>query len=668
MLGETISHYKIVEKLGEGGMGVVYKAEDIKLRRTVALKFLSPNALGTTEEKARFIHEAQAAAALNHPNICTIYEVDESEGRSYIAMEYIEGPSLKDNIASGPLKMEEAQRIAMQVAEGLNEAHQRQIVHRDIKPANIMITASGRVKIMDFGMAKSPELAKLTREGTTLGTASYMSPEQGHGEPVDSRSDIWSLGVILHEMVTGKLPFKGDYEQAVLYSILHEDPKPMTAFRTGVPLELERIAHKAMKKNQDERYQHADELLADLRTLSAQTGAPVQSGRSEKKRFTKGGLGLVLSAIIVIIAAFILFRSYLSPEKRPMIESIAVLPLDNLSGDPEQEYFADGMTEALIADLAKIGTFKVISRTSVMRYKNSQKSLPEIGRELDVDVILEGSVMQVGGRVRITAQLIEAVTDRHLWAENYERDMRDILALQSDVARAIAREINIKLAPLGIGGSSGELRVDPLAYEAYLKGRYHWNKTRASDSGKSIAYFEETSRIDPEYAQCFAALAEAFLVICVCGYLPAREAYQKINAYAQRAITIDIESAAAYSALAAASFKLGNDWEVAEEYFIKAISLNPNYATAHQWYADFLTSSGRHDEALEQILVALKLDPLSLIFHQTLGFIYYYARRYDEAIEQCRKTIELDKNYLAPQENQKGFYMPIMRWYSNTNR
>ena len=647
MLGETISHYKIIEKLGEGGMGVVYKAEDTKLRRTVALKFLSPHALGTEEEKARFIHEAQAAAALNHPNICTIYEVDESEDRSYIAMEYIEGPSLKDIIASGPLKMEEAQRIAMQVAEGLHEAHQKQIVHRDVKPANIMITARGRVKIMDFGMAKSPGLAKLTREGTTLGTASYMSPEQGHGEPVDSRSDIWSLGVILHEMVTGKLPFKGDYEQAVLYSILHEDPEPMTALRTGVPLELERIANKAMTKNPDARYQHADELLADLRSLTAETGSTERAKGSEKKGFTKGRLGLIFGAIVIIASAFVLARIYLFPDKSQVIDSIAVLPLDNLSGDPDQEYFADGMTEALIADLAKLGTLKVISRTSVMRYKDTNKSLPEIARELDVDAILEGSVMKVGDRVRITAQLIEAVSDRHLWAESYEREMRDVLALQSDVARAIAREIDIKLAPNESVGSTDARQVDPDAYEAYLKGRYHWNKRTEQDISKGIKYFEEAIRIDPDYAQAYAAIAEAFAILSDWGYYPPREADKKVREFAQRALSIDNESAAAYSALGLASYDIDYNWEVAEEYYKKAILLNPNYATAHQWYSHLLSTSKRHDEAIEEAKRALQLDPLSLVINQSLGIAYYFARRYDEAIEQCRRTMELDENFLS---------------------
>jgi serine/threonine protein kinase/tetratricopeptide (TPR) repeat protein len=634
MIGQTISHYKILEKLGEGGMGVVYKAEDTKLKRTVALKFLSPQALGTEDEKNRFIHEAQSAAALNHPNICTVHEIDEREGQPFIAMEYIEGQSLKDIIASGPLKLGEARNIAMQIAEGLHEAHRRSIVHRDIKPANIMITDAGRVKIMDFGLAKSPGKTQLTREGTTIGTVAYMSPEQARGEKVDHRTDIWSLGVVLYEMISGQSPFKGDHEQAIVYSIVNEEPRPLTHLRTAVPVELERIARKAMAKSPRDRYQHADELMVDLRSLTVEIdSAGVTTGPAKK--------GLV----VIIAIALVLARLYLIPEKSEVIDSLAVLPLENLSGDPGQEYFADGMTEELIADLAKMSTLKVISRTSVMRYKETRKSVPEIARELDVDAILEGSVLQISGRVRITTQLIDAASDRHLWAESYERDLRDVLALQSDVARAIAREINIKLAPGEEGGLSSARQVDPQAYEAYLKGRYHWNKRTEQGIGKGIEYFEEAIRIDPDYAQAYAAIAEAFISLGDWGYYPPRETQEKTKDYAQKALAIDDESAAAYSALARVSRDIDFNWEVAEEYFKKAILLNPNYETAHQWYSAFLSCSGRHDEAIEQAKRAIQLDPLSLVINQTLGFSYYYARRYDEAIEQGRKTLELDKNF-----------------------
>jgi serine/threonine protein kinase/tetratricopeptide (TPR) repeat protein len=645
MIGKTISHYTILEELGRGGMGVVYLAEDTKLRRSVALKFLTPQALGTEDEKTRFIHEAQAAAALNHPNICTVYEIDEAEGRSFIAMEYVEGRSLKDIIASGPMKLEEAQGIAMQIAGALHAAHQKQIVHRDIKPANIMITDEGRVKIMDFGLAKSPGRTQLTREGTTLGTVAYMSPEQSRGEAVDSRTDIWSLGVMLYEMVTGQRPFKGEYEQAVIYSIMSEAPEPVTALRTGVPVELERIAHKAMAKKASDRYQHADELLVDLRALSAEITTTGIAKGPAKTGFTGKRIGLIFSSVIIIIAALVLARLFLFPEKSETIDSIAVKPLENLSGDPDQEYFVDGMTEALIADLAKIGTIKVISRTSVMRYKNTEKSLPEIANELGVDAIVEGSVMQAGGRVRITAQLIEADEDHHLWAEHYERDLRDVLALQREVARAIASEINVTLAPREKGGKSGVDRIDPKAYEAYLKGRYHWNKRTKRDLEKSIEYYEEAIRIDSDYAEAYAGLAEAYTILRNWGFYPAKEANQKAKEYANKALSIDNQSAAAYSVLAMESMEYDFDWEVAEEYFKKAIASNPNYATAHQWYGEFLSRTGRQDEAIQMANRALQLDPLSLVINTNVAFRYYQARRCDEALEQCRIALEMDKNF-----------------------
>ncbi len=645
MIGQTISHYKILEKLGEGGMGVVYKAEDTKLKRTVALKFLSPQALGTEEEKARFIHEAQSAAALNHPNICTVYEIDEREGQPFIAMEYIEGQSLEGIIASGPLKLGEAQNVAMQIAEGLHEAHRRRIVHRDIKSANIMITHEGRVKIMDFGLAKSPGRTQLTREGTTVGTVAYMSPEQTRGEEVDHRTDIWSLGVVLYEMISGQSPFKGDHEQAIVYSIVNEEPKPLTHLRTAVPVELERITRKAMAKSPRDRYQHADEVMVDLRSLTVEIDSAGVTTGPAKKGFTRKRFGLVFGTVVVIAIALVLARLYLIPEKSEVIDSLAVLPLENLSGDPDQEYFADGMTEALIAGLGKMGTLKVISRTSVMRYKETRKSIPEIARELDVDAILEGSVLQISGRVRITTQLIDAASDRHLWAESYERDLRDVLALQSDVACAIAREINIKLAPREKGESFSVRQIDPRAHEAYLKGRYHWNKRTEQGIGKGIEHFEEAIRIDPDYAQAYAAIAEAFVVLGDWGYYPPRETEKKIRDYAQKALAIDDELAAAYSALAKVSGDFDFSWDVAEEYYKKAILLNPNYETAHQWYSSFLSSLGRHDEAIEHAKQAIRLDPLSLVINQNLSLAYYYARRYDEAIEQGRKALELDKNF-----------------------
>jgi TolB-like protein/Tfp pilus assembly protein PilF len=385
--------------------------------------------------------------------------------------------------------------------------------------------------------------------------------------------------------------------------------------------------------------------MVDLRSLAVEIDTTGMTSGPTKKGFTRKHIGLVFGTAVIIVITLVLARLYLVPEKSEAIDSLAVLPLENLSGDPDQEYFADGMTEALIAGLAKMGTLKVISRTSVMRYKETRRSIPEIARELDVDAILEGSVLQISGRVRITTQLIDAASDRHLWAESYERDLRDVLALQSDVARAIAREINVKLAPREKGESSSGRQVDPRAYEAYLKGRYHWNKRTEQGIGKGIEHFEEAIRIDPDYAQAYAAIAEAFVALGDWGYYPPREAHKKTRDYAQKALAIDDESGAGYSALARVSRDIDFNWETAEGYYKKTILLNPNYEIAHQWYSALLSSLGRHDEAIEHAKQAVQLDPLSLVINQNLSFVYYYARRNDEAIEQSRKTLELDKNF-----------------------
>jgi TolB-like protein/Tfp pilus assembly protein PilF len=400
-----------------------------------------------------------------------------------------------------------------------------------------------------------------------------------------------------------------------------------------------------MTKDPDRRYQHADEMLADLRSLSERTGPSASPKERELHGFRKGRYAVILTVAVILAAVLYLGRSYLLPAKNDAIESIAVLPLDNLSGDPDQEYFVDGMTEALIADLAKIRILKVISRTSVMRYKDTKKSLPDIARELGVDAIVEGSVMQAGGRVRITAQLIEASSDRHLWAENYERDMKDILALQSEVARAIAQEIDIKLTVPKGDKSYSTTQVDPRALEAYLRGRYHWNKREEENVRKGLEYFYEAVRIDADYAQAYAAIAEAYVILSNWGYSPPREANKLVKEFAQRALSIDDECASAYAALGLASNDIDYKWDIPEEYYRKALSLNPNYATAHQWYSHLLSALKRHDEAIDHAKLALQLDPLSAVINQSLSYAYYHARRYDEAIEQSRKCLELDKDF-----------------------
>ena len=646
MIGKTISHYRILEKLGEGGMGVVYKAHDTKLGRFVALKFLPTELTRDVEARHRFTQEARAASALDHPNICTIHEIDETnEGQTFIAMACYEGESLKTKIERGPLKLDEALEIAAQIAQGLAKAHGQGIIHRDIKPANILVTKDGFVKIVDFGVAKLIGGAALTKAGSSLGTVAYMSPEQARGQEIDARSDIFSLGAVLYEMLAGRHAFPGEYDQVTLYAIMNENPEPVTALRSGIPIELERIVTKMLAKSPGDRYQRLDEFLVDLRALRKQVESRGEARVHPAARRRRPRIALTIAAAAVIVAVGIpVMRSMFFHRAGP-IDSIAVLPLENLSGDPAQEYFADGMTEALITDLAKIGALKVISRTSVMRFKDTKEPLPKIARELGVDAVIEGSVLLVGDRVRITAQLLEASTDRHLWAESYERDLRDVLSLQQEVARAIAAAIKVALTPAETAKLTKASPVDPKVHDLYLRGRYHWNKRTPEDLERSIEYFQKTIAADPRFAPAYAAMADAYLVIANWGYKDPREMYALSKQYAEKAIDIDDQLSQAYADLAGVEEFLNFNRQEAERLFKRAIELNPNNSTAHQWYAEFLSYRGRHEEALAEIDTALAIDPLSMIIGQEKAAVLLQARRYDEAIAQCRRTLDLDEEF-----------------------
>jgi serine/threonine-protein kinase len=647
MVGKTISHYKILEELGRGGMGVVYKAQDTKLKRTVALKFLTPQALGDEAEKSRLVHEAQAAAVLDHPNICTVYEIDESEGQTFISMAHIEGRPLEEKIEAGPLKLEEVLNIGIQTAEGLQAAHDKGIVHRDIKSANVMVTEKGQAKIMDFGLAKLAGRTVVTKEGTTLGTIAYMSPEQARGEMIDHRSDIWSFGVILYEMIAGQLPFKGEYEQAIVYSIMNEDTEPLTAKRTGVPMELERIVNKATAKSQDERYQHVDEMLVDLRSVAknlelppvAIKESPTKATLLEKKRILLYG---VVSALIII---FIGVGYYFTKEQSEAINSIAVLPLENFSGDPEQDYFVEGMHEALITDLSKISALKVISRTSVMRYKETEKSMPEIARELDVDALIEGSILRVEGQVRITAQLIHGPSDKHLWAGNYDRDLRNVLALLSEVAQAITGEIEVVLTQQEEERLAGARPVDPEAHEAYFKGRYSFNKLTGAGFRKALKYYQEALDIDPNFAQAWVGLASAHYVLGFFGHEPHDEVVPQSRAAALKALELDEGLGMAHAVLGWIKLYFDWDWSGAEEQLQQAIELNPHNALVRHGYADYLGVMGRVEESLRQVMIGRRSDPMSPLAILPLFGHLCFARHYDKCIKESQKMLELDPDF-----------------------
>ena len=646
MIGQTISHYKILDKLGEGGMGVVYKAQDLKLDRLVALKFLPPHLAADEDDKKRFIHEGKAASSLDHPNICNVHEVDETpNGQLFIAMAIYDGASLSKKIEKSPLKIEEALDIATQVAEGLQAAHEKGITHRDIKSSNVIVTEKGRAIIMDFGLARSAGATQLTKTGSTLGTVPYMSPEQARGEKVDHRSDIWSLGAVIYEMVTGQLPFRSQYNEAIIYSILNESPQPITALRSGVPMELERIVKKCLEKNPADRYQHAEELIVDLRKVKGQAGKDVFAFKPNllvrSKSFIYGGAVIVLGLLVLL--ALPLLKG-----KEESIHSIAVLPLENFSRDPEQEYFADGMTEALITDLAKISALRVISRTSVMHFKATQKTAPEIAKELNVDAIVVGSVQRVGDRVRITAQLLHAPTDRHLWAESYERNLTDVLALQSEVALAIAKEIRAKVTPQEEARFTSAHPIKREPYEAYLLGRFHLRSLNEQDLEQAINQFERAIQLAPDDAAAYAGLSNAWLERGIWGAKTHREVESPARTAALKAVELDAQLSEAHASLSTIKFVYDWDWGGAENGFKRALDIDPGNLDVHTQYAYLLMALGRHTEAVSEMHTAEQLDPLSSQTQADYGRVLYRARKYEDAISHLKRAIELEgRNYSA---------------------
>ena len=648
MLGETISHYRILEKLGQGGMGVVYKAHDTKLDRELAIKFLPPHLSADPHAVKRFVREAKAASALNHSAIGVIYDIDETEdGQTFIAMAYYEGGTLREKIDSGRLTTDAAVAIAAQIASGLARAHEKGIVHRDIKPQNILLTRDGEAKIIDFGLAKLAGRTKLTRDGRTLGTAAYMSPEQARGEDVDKRSDIFSLGTILYEMLAGEPPFKGEHDAALLYELVHEEPVPLSDTKPGIRPELEYIVGRALDKSRDERYQNAGDLIADIESL------PDEHSISMGKRLVgRGGflgrrktLGISAIAGMALLFAVILMYQFLWLGEA--IDSIAVLPLVSMSDNQDEEYFINGLTGELISQLAQIGGLKVISRTSSMQYKNTDKSLPEIAKDLNVKAVLEGAVLRVGDRVRISLELIHAGTDRSIWADSYERDLSDILVLQGEVALDVAKKIKIKLTAEEKEQLTSIQPVNLEAHEAYMKGRFYWNQRTLPALEKSLEYFKEAIAADSSYASAYAGLADSYIMLGNYGSYDPSAVYPQARKAALKALELNDQLADVHTSLAIVKFHYDWDLSGAEEEFELAVSLNPNYATAHHWYAIYLAVSGRHEKSIEEIQKALSVDPVSLIVNAAVGLIYYYAGDYDEAIRRSEQTLDMNKDFFA---------------------
>jgi serine/threonine-protein kinase len=651
MIGKTLAHYRILEKIGAGGMGEVYRAHDQRLERDVALKVLPAGTLTNEIARKRFRKEALALSKLNHPNIQTVHDFDTRDGVDFLVTEYIPGVTLDDKLAAGPLSEKEIARLGAQLTEGLAAAHAQRVVHRDLKPGNLRLTADGRLKILDFGIARLlPPVREAATETFTemlgvAGTLPYMAPEQLRGEAVDARSDIYAVGVVLYEMATGRRPFQAKLSTALTDAILHQPPPLPSGFNRRISPVLENIVLKALEKDPERRYQSARELRVDLERFGTPVSATVPvRPRRLRRRWPLAGVGTLatLAAVLLTLNVSGLRHRLLGRAPPGQITSLAVLPLENLTHEPEQEYFADGMTDALITDLSKIGALKVISRTSSMRYKGSDKPLPEIARELGVDGIVEGSVLRAGDQVRITAQLIHARTDEHVWSRSYDRSLSNILSLQSEVARAIAEEIEVSLTPQEEARLAGTRPVDPASHEAYLKGRYHWNKRTPEGLKRGFQYFEQAIEENPTNALAYAGLADSYALHWS---LPAREAARKEKAAALRALEIDDTLAEAHISLADAKDKEW-DWLGADREYKRALELNPNYATAHHWYSIHLNTRGKHQQAVAEARRALELDPLSVIIQANLGGRLYYARRYDEALEQCGNALEMDPDFV----------------------
>jgi len=655
MVGRTLGHYRIVERLGAGGMGEVYRAHDERLRRDVALKILLPTNVIDEAARKRFGKEALALSRLNHPNIATVFDFDTQQGVDFLVMEYVGGEAFTTRLSAGPLSDKEIARLGLQLAEGLAAAHDQGVVHRDLKPGNLKLTSDGRLKILDFGLAKlvqppsaGAETATLTESHGPVGTLPYMAPEQLHAGKEDPRTDIWAAGLVLYEMATGCRAFAEVDSARLVTAILTKPPPSPSGLNRRISPGLDNIIGKCLEKDPENRYQSARELAVDLRRLAAATVGVTQSPRpAGRQRLIVPGAVILLSTGLVVL--FLLDvggwrQRVLGRSVAPPIRSLAVLPLANLSGDPEQDYFADGMTEELITTLSQISALRVISRTSVMLCKGSKKPLPQIARELGADAVIEGSVLRAGERVRITAQLIEAATDRHLWAESYERDMRDVLGLQSEMANTIASKVQAQLTPREQALLANRKPVDPGAYQALVRGRYFLTDWTPDGINKAVEYFREAIRIDPAWPLPYGDLAVSFAMAGTYGIQTPAEAFARARAAALKAVELDDGLADAHAALGLIMLMLDWDWQGAERECRKAVALNPNSIEAIRACCWCFTYLGRTDEAVTAAKRALEVDPLSRATNLHAGWVFFYARRHDESIAQYRNALELYPN------------------------
>lgn len=662
MIGETVSHYRILKKLGGGGMGIVYEADDLSLHRHVALKFLPDHLANSADALERFKREARAASALDHPNICVIHEIGQHQDRPFIVMEFMKGQSLKYQIGGKPMEIEQVLSLGTQIADALDAAHSEKIIHRDIKPANIFVTERGQAKLLDFGLVKQTSAGteadteqptasvqrQLTATGSTMGTVAYMSPEQVRGKELDVRTDLFSFGGVLYEMVTGNMPFQGQTAGEIMEAILNKDPIPPVRFNPGIPVELERIISKALEKDRKLRYQSAAEVRTDLQRLlrditsHSAKRVPISTEKVTRTSLTKISGAVAVVAVLLIVAA--IYRpihkdAKNSPAVTPASPSIAVLPFINMSSDKEQEYFSDGLTEELLNALAKNPRLRVAARTSAFAFKGKNVDLREIGQKLNVTTVLEGSVRRDGKHLRITTQLINTADGFHMWSEIYDREMNDIFAIQNEIATAVAGALKVKL--LGEETrSKKETNIE--AYDSYLQGQY-FRSTRSKESlSKAITYYERALELDPNYAPAWAGLASAHSAQANFGYADIEESYRKARLEVKKALELDKNLPQAHSVLATIQLFYDWDWKAAEACFKRALELDPSLIGGQ---ATIARMQGRYDDAIRLNHRAIELDPLSIGSYNALGFNAVAAGKLQEAEKAFKKVLELNPSY-----------------------
>ena len=678
--GETWKQFKILELLGRGGMGEVFLAEDSTLGRKVALKVLAETLKQDSIARERLLREARSAAALDHPYICKIYEIGEAEGHNFVAMEYVEGQTLQEKLTKGPLPLDQLLQLGAEIAEAVEAAHQKNLVHRDLKTPNIMVTRDQHIKVMDFGLATQIVMeegresgvptfsGKLTGHGSTPGTVVYMSPEQVRGEPLDARSDVFSLGVVLYEMATGEVPFRGATSGLTYDAILNRGSTPPSKLNRQLPVELEQIIDKALEKDRENRYQSAKEILVDLRRLKRDTqsgptpasGEPSLTGPAEAKRKTPWVVAAA-ATLVALVLAVVSFWPSTTPSGGEAIDSLAVLPFENTRNDPEVDYLTDGIAETLINRLSQLPQLRVMARSTAFRYRGADIDPQQVGSELGVGAVLTGRVVHEGGTLNVQAELVDVANGTQLWGEQYSRPLTDIFDLQNNIATEITHALRLEMT----GDDEAVLvTVDTsntAAYQAYLRGRYLWFKRTNEDFKRAILNFQEALAEDPDYALAHAGLADSYLLLAAQFYgvdedFPPVEGVERARAAAQEAIRLDPTLAEPQATMAFIRFINDWDWEGAENDFKEAIALNPSYATAHHWYALYLSAMGRHDEALEHAGRAADLEPTSAVMMRTVGRTLFFAGQYEQAIQQLEKTLELNPSFPLTEGYLAGAY------------